>query len=692
MAAAAYLVVFYCATSGQNDENLGADEEEIVLLVWLVIDIANNKVVAVQHSYVKPQTADINDVILTEDCRQQTGLQENAIKSAQPLEQVLEQFDQFARTKLHGDAGGSFHFVTDGQLHFRQCLHPEAGNKNVELPPYFYSFFDLRKEFKKFYHQVEDVSCVKDMLDYIGLEVDESAEFGIRHGQEMGKIIQRMLHDGHRFENPEPVNARLEAGLCSKDEEIDTNCVIRARGLPWQSSDQDIAKFFRGLNIMKGGVALCLSAQGRRNGEALVRFIDQEHRDLALKRHKHHIGQRYIEVYKATGEDFISVAAGNNNEATAFLSRGAQVIVRMRGLPYDTSAKDIITFFVSGENPCNVMDGEEGILFVHKPDGRATGDAFVLFANEEDVGRALKKHREIIGSRYIELFRSTTAEVQQVLNRTMDPKTYEQQAPLITNVPQVPLMPQHIITSGSRKDCIRLRGLPFEARVENILEFLGEHAKSIVYQGVHMVFNAQGQPSGEAFIQMSSEHAAFMGAAERHHKNMYIGKKQRYIEVFQCSGDDMNVVLQGNTLMPQPYTYPYAAIPQSPGIIPMHSPLSPLSPAGRAPAYISPVYYWPYPSPYPSPPVSPTSYYQHNGPTVIVMRGLPFNASTADILNFFQGFPEVQPDSVQLHRNADGRPSGDAYVTFLSRTEAERSIQEKNRQNIGNRYIELFMA
>lgn len=48
--------------------------------------------------------------------------------------------------------------------------------------------------------------------------------------------------------------------------------------------------------LLRGGVALCLSPQGRRNGEALIRFISQEHRDMALKRHKHHIGSRYIEV------------------------------------------------------------------------------------------------------------------------------------------------------------------------------------------------------------------------------------------------------------------------------------------------------------------------------------------------------------------------------------------------------------
>lgn len=33
---------------------------------------------------------------------------------------------------------------------------------------------------------------------------------------------------------------------------------------------------------------------------------------MALKRHKHHIANRYIEVYKASGEDFLSVAGGEH--------------------------------------------------------------------------------------------------------------------------------------------------------------------------------------------------------------------------------------------------------------------------------------------------------------------------------------------------------------------------------------------
>ena len=77
-------------------------------------------------------------------------------------------------------------------------------------------------------------------------------------------------------------------------------------------------------------------------------------------------------------------------------------------------------FFSNGDSSCQVLDEESGVLFVRKPDGRATGDAFVLFKEEDDADKALQKHKEVIGSRYIELFRSTTAEVQQVLNRTME--------------------------------------------------------------------------------------------------------------------------------------------------------------------------------------------------------------------------------------------------------------------------------
>lgn len=44
---------------------------------------------------------------------------------------------------------------------------------------------------------------------------------------------------------------------------------------------------------------------------------------------------------------------------------------------------------------------------------------------------------------------------------------------------------------------------------------------------------------------MDSEISAYSAAQNRHHHYMVFGKKHRYIEVFQCSGEDMNLVLSG---------------------------------------------------------------------------------------------------------------------------------------------------
>ncbi|XP_022906972.1 RNA-binding protein fusilli isoform X2 [Onthophagus taurus] len=680
-----HICVMYVATAGLQGPLMGSDEQEIVLLIYVIIDTIQNQIVGMQQYPIRPLAADVNENILSEQLTSESVLTDELIKSSgRQLDTALADFEAYCDNMHIDPHNPGFRIVTDGQLPLRQCLHPESCRKEIDLPLYYSTFNDLRKEVARFKKTDTLPQSVSDMLGCLEIAAETETEFYKKEAKDMVNIVKTLIMEGYRFDAPETIALILEPGICSKDDEIDGNCVVRARGLPWQSSDQDIAKFFRGLNVAKGGVALCLSPQGRRNGEALVRFINQEHRDMALKRHKHHIGQRYIEVYRASGEDFLAVAGGSNCEAQAFLSRGATVIVRMRGLPYDCTAKQVLDFFAAGDNPCQVLDGTDGVLFVKKPDGRATGDAFVLFANESDAPKALKKHRESIGSRYIELFRSTTAEVQQVLNRSLDPKTYEQPTPLIAQIPQMPLLPQHIITSGTRKDCVRLRGLPYEAQVEHILEFLGDYAKNIIFQGVHMVYNAQGQPSGEAFIQMDSEKSAFITAQSKHHRYMTFGKKQRYIEVFQCSGEDMNLVLTGG--IPAPVS-PAKAAPAllSPGgsIIPApfhpganfpgYAPVQLAAPAlGPRQFFPPPIFYWPYPSP----PVSPTSYYT---PTMPPPGAIPPQQPQQAM---------IPPDCIPIQPMGGPIPTIDGRFLHDTFTRAEH---EKQRANFGNQYVELLI-
>ena len=148
---------------------------------------------------------------------------------------------------------------------------------------------------------------------------------------------------------------------------------------------------------------------------------------------------------------------------------------------------------------------EQGILFVNHKDGRATGDAFVIFDSEEGAERALGNHRQHIGNRYIELFKSTPAEVNQVLNSFLNPvlslEPIENGQPS-TLLPCLNLLngPLGIGTIGGAgtfappahlaKVFIRIRGMPVDATVADILTFLDTYSHNIVFQGVHMVYNA----------------------------------------------------------------------------------------------------------------------------------------------------------------------------------------------------------
>lgn len=666
-----HLVMVHFTTAGLNGESLGVDEQEIVMMSFMLLNIGSNEIEDSECLYIRPNntfyTDDQTESFVQEECRKVTGISDKSFEKSKILSVALDDLDRFISSK--GLTPESFCICTEGPLHLRQVLFPEVTRKDVTLRPYMFKYFDVMSEFKKLYNhnggEGEEKLDTAKMLSYVGFEANIKApDYGTRCLTDSATILQRLIADGLTLTTPEVINHRLKRGPCL-DEVVDDNHVVKARGLPWQATDEDIYRFFRGLNIARGGVALCLSQQGRRNGEALVRFDTAEHRDLALRRHRHHLGQRYIEVYRASGNEFVEIAGvGKNALAKVFLDRGdgTHVVVRMRGLPFDTKAQQIKDFFAELEQPVEIMDGEnEGILFIKYGDGRATGDAFVMFSSDEEAKMALLKNKDTIGTRYIELFRSTSAEVMQVVKRSSEIVKVPSHTTLLNHdlnhnlltaalsvpivgpggaqfpllfptvtaantvatrslfPPTLPTLPPSILGSkpgqlfpaSHNKDCLRMRGLPYESQVEHILEFLGkDHAAYILPQGVHMVFSAQGTPSGEAFIQMISEEAARRAADEKSMTNMAVNGKRRYVEVIQISVEDMNQVLTGMRGSPEldqnqnfvpaqmPPPQAYGGIPQplnipamdAYGQMPQISPLSPSTKNGvYSPALYSPV-------------------------------------------------------------------------------------------------------
>lgn len=67
-------------------------------------------------------------------------------------------------------------------------------------------------------------------------------------------------------------------------------------------------------------------------------------------------------------------------------------------------------------------------------------------------------------------------------------------SPILSMVPQPTFMPPAAAVTGVR-DCMRLRGLPYDASIQDILIFLGEYTADIKPHGVHMVINQQVESS-----------------------------------------------------------------------------------------------------------------------------------------------------------------------------------------------------
>jgi RNA recognition motif-containing protein len=72
------------------------------------------------------------------------------------------------------------------------------------------------------------------------------------------------------------------------------------------------------------------------------------------------------------------------------------------------------------------------------------------------------------------------------------------------------------------------------------------------------------------------------------------------------------------------------------------------------------------------------------------MRGLPYDVLEKDIVNFFSPY-SIAPGGIKIGLNGNRQRTGEAVVQFQSPEEARRAETEKDGNNIGNRWIELYL-
>lgn len=348
--------------------------------------------------------------------------------------------------------------------------------------------------------------------------------------------------------------------------------IIKARGLPWSATAAEVQKFFQDCNIAgeEGGIHFTVNKEGRPSGECFVELSSQLDMEKALDHNNEHMGKRYIEIQEAKRSEMEWVVQrmaggqmgggggghGMGNDSDGF--------VRLRGLPYGASKKDIADFFAG------IQIAPYGITLTMDQDGRPSGDAYVEFTSAEEAEKAMKKHKEKIGHRYIEVFKSSKNDVKYVVPSNDDFRPLMPGRPGPYDRPQgfggrgargrggMNLGPSGFNTGnfGSRRGTggpmrggrnmgggrggesdsesttghsVHMRGLPFEATVADVYQFFAP----INPVEVRLLYEDSGRPKGEADVDLST-HADAEAAMLKDKQNM----GHRYIELFLKSSPD----------------------------------------------------------------------------------------------------------------------------------------------------------
>ena len=165
--------------------------------------------------------------------------------------------------------------------------------------------------------------------------------------------------------------------------------------------------------------------------------------------------------------------------------------VKMLGLPFTVKKKNIQEFF----HPLTLVS----VRFTTDNQGRPSGRAYVDFESEKDLKEALKRHRDCIGHRYIELFRDNGS---SILGGKRPGKRGKGEGEKPWECSSKEAEPESIAESGR----LFIRNLSFLTTEEQLAELFGKFGP--LTESTIPLDKMTGKPTGLGFITyMLPEHA-----------------------------------------------------------------------------------------------------------------------------------------------------------------------------------------
>lgn len=451
--------------------------------------------------------------------------------------------------------------------------------------------------------------------------------------------------------------------------------VIRLQGLRVTAGTEDIRRFFTGLKIPDGGVHII----GGEREEAFIIFASDEDARRAMTRSGGVIKGAPVSLLLSSKTEMQAVLERSTRNAELEQKRRLEMNARsarrsadpevgrrsvsrssftppaqhqrasndddftclfLKGLPFTVTEKQISDFF---GGLCVVE-----IVLLKTRDGSNNGNGLIKFATREDAAEGLKRDRQYIGSRYIEISTTTindwcraTGRAPMTVNRN---NNFERgRSPLRNqrNPPhrvrsRSPLAKRHIAPSDEY--CVMLENLSFTVEKEDIKQLF--HSANLEDDQILHLNDSDGRRSRSAFVLFKSQrdYCEALSFEKRQFLN-------RLVSTRPISRENMITILESQSVA-------------------VGSP-------GNSERFQE------------RPPHYPSASYDSEK-TCVFMQNLPFDVRKVEIMDFFYEFTVTQVCVLHDHKGAG---VGKALVLFGSEAEAARALSLNGRRFLGSEVV-----
>ena len=464
---------------------------------------------------------------------------------------------------------------------------------------------------------------------------------------------------------------------------------VLLKGLPFQTTRDDIAIFFKSLVIPPENIRIIRFMDGEATGLAFVKLEDEDEIKRALLMDRNHMGPRYIEVCASDESELYFLilrarAGTTRNELYRMSGHGGKEgtypiykhldtkFVYITGVPQGSQYKEIRNFFAGR------LIGRGKIWLLREgSNGQFRGDGYVEFADPNECILALQISGKMMGSSVIEVEPCEMEEAEEFsegnLGRGSRDMEYRQSRMGYGGWGGGRGRRDRDRGSNDRQVSRSRRHTPSPVRRRREVYTATYGNNTILREDLYGEPGPDGglpyeslPPSGSyssSYHSSSSQPTQYNSGGDIGYHSNEPGSGSYRRSAGPSIDNFLGVAYGGHATVARQHEKSYYSEPTA-STRPLMSLMSGSGSVGGGSV---------------------------SERRVVRIEGLPYHVTVPQILEFFNGY-DLSYDNVRIQCRDDGSPSGKAFITFSSERYARMATQQLNRRYIGERYVELFLV